>query len=136
MSATRGRRLGGQRVFGPGMTRILADQLASNRRIVSGPKPAQIGGDLDGALIGRQKVNYQRQATSGQLGPLGQAEEVLQARRNPRRLTSDVMDRGAATARQDDLLGKLLGEESAEAALGATTRRCRTGKLVEDGADE
>ena len=103
---------GGQWVFGPGMSRVFAHQLSSDRGVVLGPKTSQIRGDLHCTLIWCQKMNHERQAATGKLRSIRHSKKVLQSRLDPRWLTGQVVNPGAAASRQDDVIGKLVAQQS------------------------
>ncbi len=70
------------------------------------PKPSQIRGDLDGALVRCEQLDDERAAPPRQPGYLPHAEEVLKARRDVGRLPRLVVDVEGAPARQRDLTVK------------------------------
>src|ERR1044071_9493136 len=87
-----------RRVLGPGVLRIAADELLAQRRVVLDPEAGQIRRDLDGALVGGEQVEDQRDAAVADGGGASEAEEVLHARGDPGRLIEGVVDRGATAA--------------------------------------
>src|SRR4051794_32591383 len=55
-------RNGDARVLRPGVPGILSHQLFSDSGVVPLPEPGQIGGDLDGTLVGCEQVQDDRDA--------------------------------------------------------------------------
>src|SRR3954462_1627809 len=82
----------------PRVARVAAPELAANRRVVALPEAREVRRDLDGAVVRREQMEDERGPPVGDLRPLTQAEEVLEARRDPRRLSALVVHLHAARA--------------------------------------
>src|SRR5690606_19244007 len=89
-------------VLGPRVLGVPAHELAAELRIVALPEAREILRDLDRALVRREQVEDEGHPAAGDGGAARQAEEVLEARRDPRRTIELVMD-GHAAARELDV---------------------------------
>src|SRR5688572_2287377 len=75
----------------PGVFRITPAQFATDLRIKPFPKTCQITGLLYGPLVRRQQVYNNRNVSASNTRRLGESEEILEPRRDPRRLTSYIV---------------------------------------------
>src|SRR5262245_19931851 len=95
------------------MLGIATHQLLAQPRVVLGPEAGEILRDLHRALVRREQVENERDATVADGGRTREAEEVLHPRRDPRRLLELVVDRHAAAARQLEVRRREPGDERA-----------------------
>ena len=101
------------RVFWPGVAGIAAHELAADLRVEALPEAREVGGGLDGALIGGEKVHDDRRAVGAEARGVGHAEEVLQARGDPGGAVGFVVDAGLAAAAEAEGGGPELFELAA-----------------------
>src|SRR5215207_8821643 len=116
--------------FGPFVLRIAPSQLAAHAGVVALPEAREVGRNLDGAVVGRQQVEHERHAAGCDTGPLAHPEEVLEPRRDPRRIADVVGHAHLASAGERDALGRGRGDEpqllAGEAAAKAIDELARS----------
>ena len=80
------------------MARVPSHQLAADLRVKAIPEAGKVGGGLDGAVVGGQEMGDDGGPVCAETRGLAHAEEVLEARGDPRRLALLVVDLGLAAA--------------------------------------
>src|SRR5262245_6798031 len=136
------------------MLRITPHELLAERRVMLDPEAGQIARDLHWALVRREQVEHEWDLAVADRGRACEAEKVLHARRDPRRLIDLVVDRRAAAAElqvrgcetidERALVAELRVEELEQAELAELVERDRAfararedrGERVVGGRDE
>src|SRR5689334_19812636 len=70
---------GGQGVFGPTVLGVSRLEVFADLEVGVGPEALEVGGDLDGAVVGGEELEFYRDAAGGEAGGVEEAEELLQA---------------------------------------------------------
>ena len=90
------------RVFGPRMPGIAAGEFLADLWVEALPEARQVAGHLHGTLIRRQEPDNHWDSAPCHGGRFAHAEEVLQARCDPRRLIGFVVDTDLSPDGQSD----------------------------------
>jgi hypothetical protein len=88
--------------------RIAPAQFPAKVWIKTPPEPSQVGGRLNGALVGRQQVNHQGHLAARDSGRLRHTKEVLKTRGHPGRLFARIVDLHSSAPREPEAFGRQL----------------------------